>query len=289
MSILRAFVAAVIASAALIVATPSRGAETLGDVLAQHKIPGERLSSKSLGESITSYAVFDDVGVSMIAYYVDDGSGKLQPPLRLARYSKQDSRWTEAAISREDAKLPKETLDCLGSAEDLHRLGDYFLIDTHLGPSSGCVIMLSAKLKVTKVLDGWFLAGLFSHIVIYHESMVHFAPTQPMTIKMFDPQQEKVTASVRSFVSVNTLYPPPDDPFRALYVESLRPLVGDQAWCNAHNSDSIRLISEVNLHGKGHPARAGSPPTTPHKASLSSSSTPRLGLSPRKPSRRRPR
>jgi len=236
-SIRWSLVAALTGVAALIAAAPCCSAETLGEVLTQHKISGERLSSKTLNERITSYAVLDDNSASMIAYYVDDGSGKLQPPLRLARYSKQDSRWTEAAMSREDANLPGETIDCLGSAENIHHLGDYFLIDTHLGPSSGCVIMVSPKLKVTKVLDGWYLAGLLSHIVVYHESMVHFAPTQPMTIKMFDPDQEKVTASVRSYVSINTLYPPRQDPYRAQYIESLRPLVGDQAWCNTHNSD----------------------------------------------------
>jgi hypothetical protein len=252
MSKLRALSVAFLAIASLVAAMPCRAAETLSGVLIEHKIPTEHLSSKSLNENITSYSVFDGDGVAMIAYYVDDGSGKLQPPLHVARYSKSDSRWTEASISREDAKLPKETLDCLGSATAVHHLGDYFLLDTHLSPSSGCVIMLSSKLKVTKVLDGWYLAGVLSHIVIYHEGMVHFAPTQPMTIRMYDPSQEKVSATVRSsYVSVNTLYPPREDPYRAQYVETLRPLVGDQAWCNAHNTncDPANFGSELTNEG----------------------------------------
>lgn len=261
MSKRRALSVGLLVTVSLVAAAPCRCAETLGSVLAQYKIPGEHLSSKSLNENITSYAVLDDNAVAMIAYYVADGSGKLQSPLRVARYSKPDSRWTEAAISRDDARLPKQTVDCLGSATNIHHLGDYFLIDTHLGPSSGCVIMLSAKLKVTKVLDGWYLAGALSHIVVYHESMVHFAPTQPMTIKMYDPNQEKVTSAVRgSYVSVNTLYPPREDPYRAQYIETLRPLVGDQAWCNAHNSncDPANFGSELTKDGTSGPSLVAS-------------------------------
>ncbi len=232
----RALFAVALFFAGLFAAATARGAETLRDVLTQRGVPAAQLSARTLDQNITSYAVLSDDDGFVIAYYVDDGSGKLQPPLRVARYSKHDSRWTEAAISREEAKLPKETVDCLGSALNIHHLGEYFLIDTHLGPSSGCVLMLSVKLKVMKSLDGWFVGGLLSRIVVFHESMVQFAPTQPMRIKMYDPAQEKVSASVRSFVPVNTLYPPPQDPYRAKYTEKLRPLVGDKAWCNAHNS-----------------------------------------------------
>lgn len=221
---------------AVCIVPSARGAQTLSALLAEHNIPASRIAARDADRQITSFAVLDDADLFMVAYYVDDGSGKLQPPLHVGRYTKRDSRWIEGAISREQAMLPESQIDCLGSAEDIHRLSDVYLIDTHLTPSAGCIIVVSSKLKFENVLDGWYLGGLAPRIVVFQQSQVHFAPTHPLVVRMYDLDLEKIKPGVQSRVPDATLFPLAQDDIRRQYVERLQHLVGDSTWCNVHNS-----------------------------------------------------
>ena len=46
---------------------------------------------------------------------------------------------------------------------------------------------------------GWYLGGFNSGEILFHENEIHFAPTHPMHISLYDPGKEKVTP----------VYPPP--------------------------------------------------------------------------------
>jgi len=238
---------AVITAVALCGLSPRAGAETLREVLREHSLSSGSAPIRNLDRRITSYEVLDTAEEFVIAYYVDDGTPYLPSSLSVAHYSKGNSRWSEASIGRKDVTFPDGSEDCIGSADGLHRLGDFFLIDTHLSPSAGCLIVLDENLAVVKLLYGWYLASLPPHIVVFHESMMHFAPTHPMKISTFDLDQEQAGQGTPSDARATSLYPPRDDRLRAQYIQRLRPLVGDENWCNQHNShcDPERFENEV--------------------------------------------
>jgi hypothetical protein len=230
---------------------PRCAAETLREVLEEHSIPPGAPPIRNLDQKITSYEVLDSAADFVIAYYVDDGSGRIPSFLNVARYSKRGSHWSESSISRKDATFPDTSADCLGSADGLHRVGDFFLIDTHLSPSAGCLIVLDGNLAVVKLLYGWYLATLPTHIVVFHESMIHFAPTHPMRISIYDLDRQKSAQGKPSGAPVITLYPPRNDRLRAQYIERIRPLIGDEQWCSQHDShcDPEQFESELTNAG----------------------------------------
>jgi hypothetical protein len=63
---------------------------------------------------------------------------------------------------------------------------DSLLLDTRLGPSGGCVLILPRDLKLRASLCGWLLGQLGSDLWIYHRSEVHFAPVHPAEIAVYN-------------------------------------------------------------------------------------------------------
>ena len=137
-------------------------AQTLAEVLKEHAISIGSSPVENFGNRITSFAVLDDATNFMIAYYIDDSSGRLRPPLFVARYAKQARKWDTAALS--DAKAPwrGSQVACLGSALAIRQVVGFLFIDTHISPSAGCVLVLSKDLRFKKALYGWYLASFTS-------------------------------------------------------------------------------------------------------------------------------
>jgi len=87
-------------------------------------------------------------------------------------------------------------------------------------------VILSEDLAVKKALWGGYLAAFRSGLLVFNRNQIHFAPTHPMEMAIYDLQRD-----VES-----DLYPPPADPFRAAFIEKLRAAKPGEDWCREHNS-----------------------------------------------------
>src|SRR3954462_8317376 len=94
----------------------SFASERLGDTLRAAKIPTEQFASSELNAKITSYAISTG-DPFLLAYYQDNGSGRLQPPLHVIRYGRNAQELQRAAFETVEALFKGEiAMNCLGSA-----------------------------------------------------------------------------------------------------------------------------------------------------------------------------
>jgi len=192
---------------------------------------------QNLNERITSFAVLDSATHFVIAYYIDDGSGLLSPPLLVGRYNKKEQGWKTTALRNVGAPFLGTEVNCLGSVTAIRQMPGFIFIDTHLNPSAGCLVVFSDDLAVRKALSGWYLAAFRSGLLVFHRSQIHFAPTHPMEIAVYNLQSDAQTQ----------IYPPLQDPIRAEYVERLRSLMPGEDWCREHNTscDPRQFSNEI--------------------------------------------
>jgi len=217
-------------------------AQSLREILNEHAIPVDSPRIQNLDEKITSFAVLDNPSNFVIAYYLDDGSRLLRPPLFVFRYAKEKPEWTTVALRGVEADFPGLSgakQDCLGAALRIHESGEFLFIDTHKNPSAGCVLALARNLALKKALSGWYLAAFRSGRLVFHRSQVHFAPVHPMEIAVYDLQHAFETQ----------IYPPRSDPIRAAHVGKYSAAVPAEQWCRNHNSPCDPSQFSSRLHG----------------------------------------
>lgn len=88
------------------------------------------------------------------------------------------------------------------------------------------VLVLSKDLEVRAGLSGWFLAEFADGTVVYHNSQIHFAPTNPAAVSIYQPARD---SSFR-------VYPiQPYQPVRTAHIEKVRAAYGDGNWCRERN------------------------------------------------------
>ena len=141
----------------------SLAAETLGDALRAANVPTRQFAAPELSGAITSYAISND-GPFLIAYYIDDGSGALQAELHVIRYDRATGDLRRGDVRASDALPHGEIpLGCFGSVPRIREYLDTIYVETHVGPSAACAIVLSSGLSFQTTLPGWlqgFLSGL---------------------------------------------------------------------------------------------------------------------------------
>lgn len=171
-------------------ALPQASPQTLRGVLDAKSLPITGAKLANLEKEITGGAEFDDSNQFAIAYYLDDGSGGLNPPLFVDRYDKKKEDWQSGTLFEPQTKAGD--LDaCLGSILAIKASGGRLFLDTHINPSAGCLLVLSHDLKLEANLYGWLLSQLGSDLLIYHRSEVHFAPVHPAEIAVYDLRSKR--------------------------------------------------------------------------------------------------
>lgn len=205
-------------------------AETLGDALRAAKVPTEQFPASDLGGKITSSAVSTD-DPFLLVYYDDDGSGLLQPPLRVIRYERATGNLRRADLRN---GIPE---NCLGSAVDIIERSGMLYIGTHINPSAGCLIVLSPKLAFKTALSGWLLEFIGPY-AIWRRSEVHFMSVHPMHIAVFDTGRNQST----------DLFPYKDDSQRQEFSRLIEPLISDK-WCMNHNAQCDADNFDADLQG----------------------------------------
>ncbi len=223
---------------ALLLAAAPALAESLADVLRARGIPPGTLPlGHPSDRPITSYAILDDPSQFLIAYYEDDGSGAIRPPLYVLRFDRSSRRWLSAAIIEE--LVGAENRHCFGSVIDIRAIAQAFYLTTHITPSASCTLILSPVPLLQTALNGWFLAAFPDGAVIYHNSMVHFAPTHSAELSLYDPAtgESRIIYPLASYQSI-----------RQEHIEKLRAVYDDPDWCNRlnHHCDPERFTNAIN-------------------------------------------
>ncbi len=192
-------------------------------IAAQGLTPDENIV-KNLDKPITSGGQLDDSARFVIAYYIDDGSNALLPPLYIDRYDRKLQKWESATLGQAQSKSPDIDVNCLGSVLNISALGDRLLLDTHLSPSAGCALILSREMKLEAGLYGWYLGQIDGDEIIYHRSEVHFASAHPAEIALFDLSTKRDL----------TLFPrKPYQAIRRALIEQLKEFFRThEDWCN---------------------------------------------------------
>jgi len=221
--------------------TPMTAAETLKEALAAKNLPLAEAKLANLDKNITSGAELDEADQFVIAYYVDDGTGALNPPLFIDRYDRKSKEWKSAALP--DASRKSAEIDdlCYGSILDIRAAGGRFFLDTHINPSAGCLLVVSPDMKLEASLFGWMLARLGNNLLIYERSQVHFAPVHPAEVAVYDLRTKRDT----------TIFPPGElTPARQARVAQLREFYKpNEEWCNKNDDPCDPQSFDSGLQG----------------------------------------
>lgn len=115
----------------------------------------------------------------------------------------------------------------------------YVTVGVHVNPSAERLFVFSGR-KFVRVLDGWELATLADESIVYHENVVHVAPTHSVQISVFDP-----AANV-----TRRIYPPsPADAVRLKFIQRVAVVykARGEAWFrdNNHHMDATRFNSAL--------------------------------------------
>ena len=122
----------------------------------------------------------------------------------------------------------------------VHRTPRHILVDTHINPSAGTIVVLSHDWKPITTLPGWVLRILPGGTVLYQRNNVHFAPTHWAELWTWDPATNRDTR----------LYPnAPWDSVRRAYVDTVKAIYqrAGPAWfkANNHHMDAERFDTRL--------------------------------------------
>lgn len=223
-------------------ASPQNPPETLKEVLAAKSLPAGSAKLTNLEKKITSGAELEDSNQFTIAYYLDDGSGMLNPPLFVDRFDKKNNRWQSATLPGAQTKSPSVDDTCFGSILNIQAFGGRVFLDTHINPSAGCLLVLSTDLKIEASLYGWLVGQLGADILLYHRSEVHFAPVHPTEIALYDLRSKRD----------ETIFPPKvPTAVRQERTSQLREFYkSNPGWCQKNNDPCDPEYFDSDLEGE---------------------------------------
>ena len=193
----------------------------LRDVLAAFCIAAPTRPLFDLDASV-QYGAFNGPKEFVLAYNLVSKSNLIEPPLRVLRLDKQKGTWTSAELGQPQAEiLPGLTNQCMGSAGGVEKFGSLFFVDVELSPSAVCVPVITEDLKLKTVLSGIIEGGFSNGVVVLSASNIHFAPTHPLRVLVFDPRRGTPVE----------IYPPHPDPLRDAYIQRLRTEIPESERC----------------------------------------------------------
>ncbi|HKS07650.1 MAG TPA: hypothetical protein VJR92_15215 [Gemmatimonadaceae bacterium] len=223
------------APAALVAQASAAQAPTFGAVLSEARVNTRFLDSAELKRAFSSGTIENAPYAFFAAFYDVTGSA-LPDTLRVYALDKLTREWTVAALPRKQ-RVERDTAFELGAVMRIRHTTSQIYIDTHISPSAGAILVLARQdLRVRKTLYGWSLALLADEVLLYHRSMVHFAPTHSAELWRYDPR----TGSDSKLVPLR-----PPESIRERYVRLVRTIwsnIGED-WFrkNNHHMDPERF------------------------------------------------
>ena len=216
--------------------------KTLREVLAAEKLPLDAETLHNLDAKISSGAELNDTQQFVIAYYLLDSTGQLNPPIYVGLYDRGARRWRSGEIRAGAAKEGGADDNCFGSVLAIAAFSDFYALETHINPSAGCEIILSRDLKVKASLYGWIVGHFGDGGIVYHRSQVHFATVHPAEIAIYDPATEK---------EFNIFPHPPFQEIRLQLTEKLREFYKSrQDYCQKADDPCDPQEFDSSLEGK---------------------------------------
>jgi hypothetical protein len=217
----------------------SLNAETLGDALRAANVPTQQFTASESAGKITSYAISKD-DPFLIAYYIDDGSGPLQAELHVIRYDRATGDLRRGDVRASDA-LPHGEIPsgCFGSVLRIREYLDTIYVETHVGPSAACAIVLSSGLSFQTVLPGLLEGFLGADYGILGRSEIHFMSVEPLHIEVFDLKRKHLLQ----------VYPYKDDTQRRQFSDLIEPYIVPD-WCRDHNAACDPENFDTSLAGE---------------------------------------
>jgi hypothetical protein len=144
----------------------------------------EGTASIALGEGPQIVLAFSDPG----------GLGSLQ----LIRFNKATGALFQTHLKRDKTDV------CSGSVLELHLVGNFTLVSTHISPSAECLLVLDAKFELLQTLYGFRPRQVAPNQIVLIEDMIHFAPVHPERLQLGDLSRRTTLE----------LYPPAGDVLR---------------------------------------------------------------------------
>lgn len=196
---------------------------------------------KDLDHPITSYAALpNNRDFYLIAYYWRVPSGMLEDPLRVLSFNRQTEEWQNAQLMLGGDQIAHS--ECVGSILGAHSLTSAFLLDTHINPSAGCLVILDRNLSFRNALYGWYLAAVDDTRIVFQRSEVHFAAVHPAELALYDLTTKQETS----------LFPrKPFQRIRSEYTAKLRDFYRThEEWCRENNDPCEPETVDSSLEGE---------------------------------------
>jgi hypothetical protein len=160
--------------------------KTLRQLLAAENLPLDAGILHNLDKTITSGAELNDAAQFVIAYLLKESTGRLNPPLFIDQFDRRTHRWRSAQLGDTKSSTQEMDLECAGSVLSITAVGRRLILDTHINPSAGCLLVLSPNLELETSLFGWLVGRLGEDELVYHRSEIHFAPVHTAEIAVYD-------------------------------------------------------------------------------------------------------
>jgi hypothetical protein len=187
--------AAIIGGAPLVAQVPVSNVPTFGAVLEQARVNTRFLDSSEFARRFNSGAVENARDVFIAAFYDAAPADTIPDTLRVYVLEKITREWRVAAVPR-DQRVQRDSFIELGAVMRIRHTPAQIYIDTHVSPSAGAILVLTHNLRPVTALRGWTLAVLAEDRLVYHRSMVHFAPTHSAELAVYDPRTRKDTVVI---------------------------------------------------------------------------------------------
>ena len=199
--------------------------KTLREVLERYRIDAGSEAARDLDTPVETFMVDDTDEFFFVVYYPDNEN------LHFGLFDKRSKVWKHTST-------PRDIL--MGSLSQIIHTQNHFYIDTHLNPSAGGLVVVDKDLKTVSVLFGWLIKILPDESVIYHRGQVHFAPTHPAELWVYDRNGRD-----------RRLYPnPPYQPVRQTYIQTVKRIYDEKGepWFreNNHHGDPTAFDSAID-------------------------------------------
>jgi hypothetical protein len=149
-------------------------------------IPAHYAFENDLDLRISSGTVVDTPLGRIFAYYANPRNAEsLSKTFYLFR--KLKSGWIGGKMQWPE---PSEngSFECEGGSISVSAQGSYLIVDGHLTPSAGCLLVLNAQLKPLRSFYGISARFVGSRSLLITGSNVHFAPTHPLKLWILDAE-----------------------------------------------------------------------------------------------------
>lgn len=160
-------------------------ADTLRQTIVAKGVDLTGLNSPNLDKVVTDGEVLDEADLFLTAYYLSDGSGTLNGPIYIEMLDKTKHTWTHKQVDASSVKPHA------GSISDITRTKNGIYLFLHCNPSAGTSILLSPSLEFRGLVAGRVLGDYTDGTVVYANNTVHFAPTRPAEVSLYDPKSKR--------------------------------------------------------------------------------------------------